>query len=183
MANVITRPLYEAIAATLNAYYNCIVSGNKEWRDKHKSHLHSLEAFLPSGSGIDNRTTIILEVTPPTGPSKKFQLRTAFHHMDEHGGYDGWSHHIVTVSPDWKGIDMKISGPSRNGIKDYLYQVFDTELNVEVWYDRDDKNYKAVPVKGDDPNIKRVPLITCLECGSNFTGASPHTCTGGDTRT
>ena len=42
--------------------------------------------------------------------------------MNDDGYYDGWTDHILTVTPNLGGYpDMKISGRDRNNIKEYLY--------------------------------------------------------------
>jgi hypothetical protein len=52
--------------------------------------------------------------------------------MNDAGYYDGWTDHIVIVSPSFDGIDIKISGRNRNDIKDYLHDVFHAALTEEV---------------------------------------------------
>lgn len=96
--------------------------------------LRHLQAnYLPSGSGINVGTDII-------GLYKNaVMLHTSFHHMNEVGYYDGWTEHKITVTPTFNGMDIRISGKDRNGIKDYLHDVFYHALTVEipddVWHD------------------------------------------------
>ena len=53
--------------------------------------------------------------------------------MDEHGGYDGWTEHIVTVKPSLLfGFDVDVSGDDKNQINDYIADVFNTWLNMET---------------------------------------------------
>lgn len=122
--------VYQKLAQLVVAITNCRKSGNVEWEAKHTARAELLvEDFLPRGSGIDNGTKLDLEKS--TG--EKLILRTAFHHMDQHGGYDGWTEHAVTVWPSLSdGIILAISGRDRNDIKDYLGEVYDFALRQEV---------------------------------------------------
>jgi hypothetical protein len=83
----------------------------------------------PSGSGFDNGTQI------DEDRSDVLRFATAFHHMDECGMYDGWTEHTIRVKPSlaW-GFDLKVSGRDRNGIKDYIADVFAQWLNEMVVY-------------------------------------------------
>ena len=95
------------------------------YRDQCKAKIRQLESYLPSGSGIDNGTTVI-ECTPT-----KVVLECGFHHMDEHGYYNGWTHHRITVTPTFAGIVVKVSGSNRNWIKEYLADTYATCLESE----------------------------------------------------
>ena len=76
-------------------------------------------AMLPSGSGFDNGTSII------AADAQKIVFETAFHHMDEHGSYCGWTNHRVTVRASMTiEIELHVSGPNKRGIKDYIAEVF-----------------------------------------------------------
>jgi hypothetical protein len=44
--------------------------------------------------------------------------------MNEHGMYDGWTRHAITIRPTFDGIDVRIGGRDRNGIKEYLADVY-----------------------------------------------------------
>ena len=123
-----SRSLYAALAGLVLARQNCIESGNLEWLERHTDRLESLvKAGLPSGSGFDAGTTLDLDASTPY----KLVLKTAFHHMDDHGGYDGWTHHTVTVTPTLhSGIDVKISGRDRNAIKAYIGEEFYAALTA-----------------------------------------------------
>lgn len=96
------------------------------YRDECSAKIRRLESMLPSGSGIDNGTTVI-ECTPT-----KVVMECGFHHMDEHGYYNGWTHHRITVTPTFAGIVVKVSGRDRNGIKEYLADTYATCLESEV---------------------------------------------------
>lgn len=125
--------LYQRIARTLQAIENCRQSGNSVWLDKHCDTLDQLEAMLPSGSGIDNGTHLDRDRSTPN----KIVLTFGFHHMDENGYYDGWTDHTLTVRPSLAfGIDLKITGPNRNEIKDYLHETYHHALDTTL-----DKDY------------------------------------------
>lgn len=75
---------------------------------------------LPSGSGLDTGVKLDLD----RSSAEKLVFDTEFHHLNENGYYDGWTQHTVTVTPSFDGFNLKISGRDRNGIKDYLYDLF-----------------------------------------------------------
>ena len=84
--------------------------------------------YLPSGSGFDAGTTLDLTSSSPNC----LIFRTSFHHMNEHGMYDGWTEHIIRVRPHLAfDIDLTIFGPNRNQIKDYIHDVFHNALVQE----------------------------------------------------
>lgn len=80
----------------------------------------------PSGSGLDAGTFLCEE-----SRGNVLVFCTSFHHMDEHGGYDGWTEHKVVVKPAFYGIDIRITGRDRNQIKDYLGDLFHGWLTAE----------------------------------------------------
>lgn len=123
------RKLYQAIASTIQAYHNCVSSGN-DWADKHEETLHKFESdYLPSGSGVDCGTKIDLDCS--TGD--KIVLTFEYHHMNDNGMYDGWTSHTVTVKPSLQfGFTLKISGTNRNGDINYFYDLFSSALETEV---------------------------------------------------
>ncbi len=59
------------------------------------------------------------------------EFKTAFHHMDENGCYDGWTEHTVTVTPSLiHEFTVKVSGRDRNEIKSYIAETFQHALSV-----------------------------------------------------
>jgi hypothetical protein len=48
------------------------------------------------------------------------------------GFYSGWTDHTVIVRPSFRGINVRISGRDRNGIKEYLAETYDYALTQEV---------------------------------------------------
>src|SRR5262245_54181916 len=87
--------IVQAIAQTLAAYLNCEKSGNAEWRLRHRETLQTIiDNFLPSGSGINHGTRLDDRSTPD-----RIILLCDFHHMSEHGYYDGWTSHQIVITP------------------------------------------------------------------------------------
>lgn len=120
------RPLYSRLATLCDAALRCAKTGNDEWRERHTEKVTTLvREHMPSGSGFDNGT--VLDSDLSTG--EKLVFHTSFHHMDEHGGYDGWTDHTVTVRGSlMHGFTMTISGRDRNDIKEYVHECFDVAL-------------------------------------------------------
>ena len=102
---------------------------NAQWGDIARTRLDQLVNMLPSGSGIDCGTKLV------SASATKIVLECSFHHMDEHGYYDGWTEHRITVRPTFDSIDISVSGRNRNDIKEYLHEVYAlalSELIVET---------------------------------------------------
>lgn len=96
------RQNFQVIANKLQAIQNCVKSNNKEWHEKHTENLETIIKNGPSGSGIDCGTKLDFEKSH----SEKLVFDVAFHHMDEHGYYDGWTNHKITVKPtSWVYLD------------------------------------------------------------------------------
>jgi hypothetical protein len=133
------KPLYQRIAQALQ--WHSTVSD--EWKERAEDLIDTLEAQLPSGSGMDNGTKIDREKSTP----EKIVLTFGYHHMDENGYYCGWTHHKATITPSLvDGFNMKIT---KNKVDvyfmDYLYDVFYTALSdmYRVDWDVDSERYKA----------------------------------------
>lgn len=122
------RPLYKVIASSLQALQTCHIDPvNPFGIDIHTETLDQAEKLLPSGSGLDSGTKIDIG----RSTEKRLVLTFGFHHMDDNGMYDGWTEHehelIVTPSLT-SDFDLRITGPDRRQIKDYLYEVYDHAL-------------------------------------------------------
>lgn len=93
-----------------------------------------VKEHMPSGSGFDAGTTLDTDLSDASvyRYPARLSFRTSFHHMDEHGGYDGWTEHFVHVTPDWKGIVLVVTGRDRNQIKEYIAETFHQALMQEV---------------------------------------------------
>jgi hypothetical protein len=124
------RPAYQALAALVQAVENCQRAGNAEWEEKHSRNAQQIVAdYFPSGSGWDIGTELVLEESN----AEKLVFRGAYHHMDEGGGYDGWTEHDVVVKPSLaSGYRLSISGRDRNSIKEYLHEIFSAALDLSV---------------------------------------------------
>lgn len=111
----------QKLARTIQAAKNCEENGNGDWYVKHTAVIRQIESMLlPSGSGIDCGTKVLLDESS----DKKIVLSMSYHHMNDAGFYDGWTEHKVIVTPSFNGIDMRITGRDRGGIKDYLFDVY-----------------------------------------------------------
>lgn len=120
--------LYQAIACKLIAIENCIRSANWEWKERHEDTLNALIQSGPSGGGIDAGIELLVSECKPD----RLVFSCDFHHMDEFGGYDGWTDHKAIVTPSlFNGIDVRITGRNRNDIKSYLEDVLSQWLTEE----------------------------------------------------
>lgn len=129
------RTLSEALASRVLARINCINDCERsphlaDWIRRHKEEADTLARdCLPSGSGFDSGTRIDWE----RSNADRLVLVTDFHHMDEHGCYDGWTCHSVTVRASLAlGLVLTVSGRDRNGIKDHIAETFALALRATV---------------------------------------------------
>lgn len=121
--------LYQRIAQTLSAIRNCEASGNTVWLENHRETVRSLCAkHFPHGSGFDSGCKLEPESTP-----NRLVISADFHHMDEHGFYDGWTTHKVIVSPDLCfDYVLRITGRDKRNIKDFISDTFYSVLSIDV---------------------------------------------------
>jgi hypothetical protein len=132
-------PLYKQIASAVDARSRCILRGSTEWEQRWDARIKKMEEALPSGSGFDNGTTITVghpgtSVGDRSIPDR-LVLVTSFHHMDEGGGYDGWTEHQVRVTASLIfDFELRVTGPNRNDIKDHIAETFQAAL-AEVYPD------------------------------------------------
>ena len=99
---------------------------NAQWGGIARTRLEQLVNMLPSGSGIDRGTKLV------SASATKIVLECSFHHMDEHGYYDGWTEHRITVRPTFDSLDIHISGRNRNDIKEYLHEIYALALAENI---------------------------------------------------
>lgn len=99
------------LAQLILARRSCWVSGNDEWFHKHTETIESMiRDVFPSGSGVDNGTKIDLDKSM----ADRIVLTFGYHHMDDGGGYDGWTEHTAIIRPSLAfGFDLKITGRDR----------------------------------------------------------------------
>jgi hypothetical protein len=126
-------PLYRFIASSMNAATNALSAGNVEW---HRRHIERVETLVrerfPSGSGFDAGTTLDVAATMDAKGERLFFV-TSYHHMSVNGFYDGWTEHVVKVNPSLAfGYVLAIGGRNRNGIKDYMSDLFGVALDSVV---------------------------------------------------
>jgi thiaminase len=94
-----------------------------------RERLDTILKEAPSGAGIDNGTRL----DDINSTSKKLIFHANFHHMNDAGYYEGWTEHMVIVTPClMHGFNLQITGKDRNQIKDYLHEVYQNWLNSEV---------------------------------------------------
>jgi hypothetical protein len=117
---------YSYIAWRIKAIENCRRANNTDWARKHMEDVREIvKQFFPCGSGFDAGT--IMREDEST--SEKLVFATAFHHVDEHGCYDGWTQHeIIVTACLWDDFDIRITGRDRNDVKSYIHEIFRTAL-------------------------------------------------------
>ena len=122
--DAIERPLVPLHVA-LSRAAQWLRDTNEHYTAQASERLDLLEAELPHGSGIDSGTKVNREKSN----NVRLVLETSYHHINGNGFYDGWTDHTITIKPSLTyGFDMRISGTNRNGIKEYLGQVYEENL-------------------------------------------------------
>lgn len=119
-----TDQTFRRIASAVAAYRNCLARETAT-NQREKLHLGAVYTIVesggPSGSGFDVGTQIDME----SSTGERLIFTTAYHHMSEHGYYQTWTEHRVTVRPSLvHGFTVTVNGPNRNGIKDYIAVTF-----------------------------------------------------------
>lgn len=117
--------VYQAIASKIDAMRNCNKNGNGEWFEKHHDAILAIvKEYMPSGSGFDCGTAIdVCDLVDANKDQLIFSVY--FHHMDESGGYNGWTQHKVIVTPSLAhGYSLRVTGRDRDGIKEYIADTF-----------------------------------------------------------
>lgn len=102
---------------------------NQEWADKHSDAIKELCSDLPSGSGFDSGSHLDFDAST----AEKLVFTTSYHHMDDGGGYDGWTEHTVILTPSLEmGYSLKVTGRDRNDIKSYIHEMFSNVLDEDI---------------------------------------------------
>ena len=123
------RTVAAEIGSALAALRNCERSGNMEWAQRHTQRIDALIDALPHGSGIDGRTALDYDASKP----ERIVITTEYHHMTEHGYYDGWGSYRITAKPSFVfGVDVRVTGSNRDGTRDYLGDIFGAALTEEA---------------------------------------------------
>ena len=117
------------IAKVCVAAKNCEKNNSKDWERRWHAQLDYIEKnILPSGAGLDAGSKIYRDNTNEA----EIFIKTSFHHMDDAGGYDGWTDHLIKVRATFLGVKIDISGQNLNGIKKYLGDVFGDTLGRDL---------------------------------------------------
>jgi len=116
------KEIYSKISRVFQAWLNCVESGSSLWEENHESTIKEIvKNYLPYGAGFDSGTEFDFDNSKP----EKLIFKTSFHHMDENGFYEGWTDHLIKITPSLGyGFNIKVTGPNKNEIKDYIYEVF-----------------------------------------------------------
>lgn len=131
-----TRPLYQQFATSFTAYQNCIKDENNDspWEHIWECVINDMTRYhMPRGSGFDGGVDLSLRESK----EDKLVFYTSYHHMDEHGSYDGWSDWRVTVTPSLQ-FGYKIRAVVINGRRvkswdrDYIVECLDLSLSEMV---------------------------------------------------
>ena len=132
-----TEKLYIRLAKLIRQNNNCLQTGKTEWFNRTNDSIKKIMDSAPSGSGIDSGTKLIERTN-----KSSIRFQADYHHMNEHGYYDGWTEHTITVKPSLDfGFELIISGRNRNEIKDYLAETFEIWLNSDVNTETDEIIY------------------------------------------
>lgn len=125
--------LYSEISKAIQARKTSEERNNQDWADKWRDMAEKLvRNHLPHGAGFDSGTSLDWGASH----ADKLVFRTSYHHMNENGYYDGWTEHVVTVTPSLQhSFHLRVSGRNRNDIKSYVYESFDVGLRTDVTYD------------------------------------------------
>lgn len=132
------KPLYLALAELIGRKHRLSQPGSNATMLRHVEETleHLCKEHLPSGSGFDAGTELAEDECIQGGLVTKLVFITEFHHMDDHGVYDGWTSHTVKVTPDWCGFHLAVTGRDRNQIKDFISDTFHNCLMLEVEYEQ-----------------------------------------------
>jgi hypothetical protein len=90
--------------------------------------LDSLIKRAPSGAGFNAGTELLVD----RSSTERLVFNTPYQHMDDAGGYDGWTEHEVWVKADLLvGFTIRVTGPNRNNIKEFIADAFYYFLNED----------------------------------------------------
>jgi len=122
--------LYQEIARDVEARATCMRNNLPAPRQAHTDRIADMvDEHMPSGSGVDSGTT--LDFDRSTGERLVFMC--SYHHMNEHGMYDGWTEHTVIVRASLtSSFTLHVTGRDRNDIKAYLGDLYHEALSAEV---------------------------------------------------
>jgi len=104
---IMNQTLIQAIAQKVDYLKRC--EGNPQYEkftDVARATHDKLLGHLPSGSGIDAGTKLEWDSSKPNC----IRFSCGYHHMNDAGYYDGWTHHMIIVTPTFAGFDLRITG-------------------------------------------------------------------------
>lgn len=109
--------------------------------------LEEINSRLPRGSGFDAGSHLDVDASTQT----RLVFVTAFHHMDDYGMYDGWTHHSVIVTPTFDGFSVRITGQNKRDIKDHIAHCFHDILSdyVKTAFNKDAQEMTLAPAMYD----------------------------------
>lgn len=121
--------VFRALAREISRYHRGTESLAPWASDAQDAIEYLAREYLPSGSGFDSGCQIELDESR----ADKIVIRCEFHHMNDAGYYDGWTHHraIVTPSLEW-GFNLRITGRDKNGIKEYIGDTMQMHLSQQI---------------------------------------------------
>jgi hypothetical protein len=109
------------LSRSLDRYQCSLKKSDTKNMQAAKTDIAAILSLLPSGSGIDAGMTLNYDESKPDRLVFDFE----FHHMID-GAYTGWTQHKLIIVPSFVyGFVMRITGPDKNQVKNYLYQVFE----------------------------------------------------------
>lgn len=128
------QPLYLALASLIQR--KSFLANQLQFEEKTREMLSHVEdelqrvvnAYLPNGSGFNAGTEILEDECR----EDRLAFMVGYHHMNEHGYYEGWTHHKVIVTPSFTGFSIKVGGKDRNQIKDFIAETFHHCLAEQV---------------------------------------------------
>ena len=119
---------YKQLANTLLAKRNCKKHKNDEWFIRHGARIDQIMETAPSGSGFDDGTQLDEKSIP-----ERLVFTFGYHHMNELGYYEGWTHHDVIVTGSLVfGFMMRILDTESEEDLDHFHEVFESWLSAEA---------------------------------------------------
>ena len=99
------KPFYMQLARIIGAYYRSIESKNTLWEEKHEATIRKMEKELPAV-----QVSIAVQIDLERSTGERIVLKTAYHHMNENGMYDGWTEHRIIITPSLQyNYNLKIT--------------------------------------------------------------------------
>jgi len=98
-----------------------LTSSKDDIKEMGESAIEAYSQLLPHGSGFDGECYIDVDKSK----ENRIVIFFEYHHLNGNGYYDGWTEHKLILTPDFRyGFKMRITGPNKNQVKDYFYDMF-----------------------------------------------------------